>query len=74
MNKENKVINEEESYLITTYYKTIKDTKENVNNNLNQENNMLKDKINSLTSQLDRLINLVEKSNSQNIKKIYIIS
>ena len=43
-----------------------------INNNLNQENNMLKDKINSLTKQLDRLIDLVEKSNTQNIKNISI--
>ena len=38
--------------------------------NLTKENNMLKEKINNLTSQLDRLINLVEKSNDQNAQKL----
>ena len=41
-----------------------------INDNLNKENNMLKNKINNLTSQLDRVINLVELSNSQNIKNM----
>ena len=38
--------------------------------NLKKENSILKDKIKSLTTQLDRLINLVEKSNSQNMKNM----
>ena len=43
-----------------------------INDNLNEENNMLKGKIENLTKQLDRLINLVEKSNSQNINNMKI--
>ena len=43
-----------------------------VNDNLNRENIMLKEKIKSLADQLDRLINLVEKSNSQNSKNMGI--
>ena len=38
--------------------------------NLKKENSILKDKIKSLTTQLDRLINLVEKSNNQNMKNM----
>ena len=40
--------------------------------NLVKENNMLKEKINNLTNQLDRLINLVEKSNIQNKNNLNI--
>ena len=43
-----------------------------INDNLNKENNLLNNKIKNLTSQLDRLINLVELSNSQNIKNMSI--
>ena len=43
-----------------------------INDNLNKENIMYKDKIESLTKQLDRLIDLVQISNSQNIKNISI--
>ena len=37
--------------------------------NFSKENNILKEKINNLTAQLDRLINLVELSNNQKLKK-----
>ena len=37
--------------------------------NFSNENNILKEKINNLTTQLDRLINLVELSNNQKLKK-----
>ena len=39
---------------------------------LTKENNMLKEKINGLTTQLDRVINLVEISNNQNKKNMNI--
>ena len=37
--------------------------------NFSKENNILKEKLNNLTVQLDRLINLVELSNNQKLKK-----
>ena len=40
--------------------------------NLTKENKLLKEKINSLTTQLDRVIDLVEKSNNQNIQNMNI--
>ena len=41
-----------------------------INDNLNKENIILQEKIKNLSGQLDRLINLIEVSNSQNIKNI----
>ena len=40
--------------------------------NLKSDNKMLKDKIKTLTSQLDRVIDLAEKSNNQNLKNMNI--
>ena len=78
--------NENEKENDASYYKNLyMQTKNNLNkekqknednsiiiSNLTKEKNMLREKINALTTQLDRVINLAEISNNQNKKNMNI--